>query len=469
MKRNLQRMIAFILAVMIFSTCTLPYGDSNSKGCVYAATMSKAQINKKMKELEGQITKLNTKYKSELSKEKSETKGYMALIGAPLEFGNYSFIKDLVGRYYYVTNPSALSASMVMVAGYIKPTGGTVVYYENGTPRTCTSVVAKKVTIKSNKTKAQIDSKKKTLQAYKTSLKDALSLKNVSMMVGDTKSVKNGWKYSGKYNKVTFKSSNPSIAKVDANGKVTGKKEGKTTITATANLSGKTTKCTVVVSKYISKISVTQDSYDIYAKDLSSGKLKLNYSTDAQNSPENIRLKSSNEKVVKGGIKVVNGKKLELTMKAIGTTTITLYTDKGAKTSFDVNYFGDKIIEMSPQKDEIIYDYDYRDEYDTLKLYLKTESGTENEYMHEKVTVGSSDASIADVKLCEDDWENYDYANYIEYSIIEGSKAGTAVITFTTDSGLTTTCKITIPKNNGYNTSEDDENYYNYYEDNDED
>ena len=52
---------------------------------------------------------------------------------------------------------------------------------------------------------------------------------------------------TGKSKTVTWKSSNPKVAAVNKNGKITGKKTGKVTITAKAN--GKTAKCVVTVKK----------------------------------------------------------------------------------------------------------------------------------------------------------------------------------------------------------------------------
>lgn len=52
----------------------------------------------------------------------------------------------------------------------------------------------------------------------------------------------------GKSSKVTWKSSNSSIASVSKTGIVTGKKEGTVTITAKAN--GVSATCKVVVRKY---------------------------------------------------------------------------------------------------------------------------------------------------------------------------------------------------------------------------
>ena len=77
---------------------------------------------------------------------------------------------------------------------------------------------------------------------------------NISVKKGNTVKlipiVKPGSKVSSK---LTWKSSNPSIASVDANGKIKGLKEGTVTITVISP-NGKTAKCTVTVTKKSIKV-----------------------------------------------------------------------------------------------------------------------------------------------------------------------------------------------------------------------
>lgn len=76
---------------------------------------------------------------------------------------------------------------------------------------------------------------------------------------------------SGKSSKVTWKTSNSSVATVDSNGKVTGKKAGTCKITATAN--GKTAACTVTVKNRISANSAYKKLIQKY--EAKYGKAKL--------------------------------------------------------------------------------------------------------------------------------------------------------------------------------------------------
>lgn len=110
----------------------------------------------------------------------------------------------------------------------------------NGTTSTCKVTVYIPASITLNKTKVSIN-KGNTLQLKAT--------------------------VKGASKTVTWKSSKPSIASVDKNGKVTAKKAGSTTITATAN--GVIAKCTITVKD---NTEVTIKQY--YKKFLQSSKYK---------------------------------------------------------------------------------------------------------------------------------------------------------------------------------------------------
>ena len=71
--------------------------------------------------------------------------------------------------------------------------------------------------------------------------------------------------------KVTFKSSAPSVATVDAEGIVTGVKEGQTTVTATSEEGGFTATCTVVVSPAVSAGLYYNTEWDIYCDGKNTG------------------------------------------------------------------------------------------------------------------------------------------------------------------------------------------------------
>ena len=115
--------------------------------------------------------------------------------------------------------------------------------------------------------------------------------------------------------KVTWKSSNPAVASVDANGKVTGVAAGEATITVTTEDGGKTATCKVRVLSKVNKVTVTPAN-------LTLGKNKrytLTATVDTQSGPNNgVTWASSNPLIA-----MVSSKGEVLTRDKVGTVTIT--------------------------------------------------------------------------------------------------------------------------------------------------
>ena len=84
-----------------------------------------------------------------------------------------------------------------------------------------------------------------SVEVFAASAKIKLNASSVTITVGSSKTIKAT--VTGKSKKVTWKSSNTSVATVNSGGKITGKKAGTATITAKAN--GTTAKCKVTVKK----------------------------------------------------------------------------------------------------------------------------------------------------------------------------------------------------------------------------
>jgi uncharacterized protein YjdB len=126
---------------------------------------------------------------------------------------------------------------------------------------------------------------------------------------------------------VSWKSSDSKIATVDSKGKITGKKAGKATITATTTDGKKTAKVTVTVQA--KKVAVKSVSINAPTKTITVGKtttVKATFNpTNASN--KGVTWKSSNTKVATID---ANGK---ITGKKAGKTTITVTTKDGKKTS----------------------------------------------------------------------------------------------------------------------------------------
>lgn len=126
--------------------------------------------------------------------------------------------------------------------------------------------------------------------------------------------------------KVTWKSVDETIAVVDANGMVTAKKVGETTVTVTTEDGGKTASCKVTV---VDRIAVTEVSLDKGEVKLKVGEVQVLKAVikpaDATN--RNVSWASGDEAIATVD---ENGK---VTAKAEGQTTITVTTEEGGKTA----------------------------------------------------------------------------------------------------------------------------------------
>lgn len=126
--------------------------------------------------------------------------------------------------------------------------------------------------------------------------------------------------------KVTWKSVDETIAVVDANGMVTAKKVGETTVTVTTEDGGKTASCKV---KVVDRIAVTGVFLDKGEVKLKVGEVQVLKAAvkpaDATN--RNVSWASGNKEIATVD---ENGK---VTAKAEGQTTITVTTEEGGKTA----------------------------------------------------------------------------------------------------------------------------------------
>ncbi len=147
----------------------------------------------------------------------------------------------------------------------------------------------------------------------------SLDKTNLALSVGSSSTIKKTVSPSNAYNKnVTWTSSNPNVATVDKNGKVTAKKVGVAVITCKTQSGGKTAKCRVTVS-----------GIPVKTVSLNKTDLKMDfgavYQLKATVSPSNATNKkvvwsSSNPNVVtvdsKGNIKAVGRGSAVITCKA---------------------------------------------------------------------------------------------------------------------------------------------------------
>lgn len=207
---------------------------------------------------------------------------------------------------------------------------------------------------------------------------------------------------------VTWKSSNTKIAAVDAKGKVTAKKAGTATITATAS-NGKKATCKVTVAEV--KLNASSIPVQV-GKTTTALKVETKYpSGDSVKS-----WSSSNKKIVtvdkKGKIKGVKK----------GTATVTVTMKSGAKDTCKVTVQKGKVVtkslSVSDKKLTLV-----KGKSDKLTVKRNPVSATE------KITWSSSNSKIASVD---------------KNGKVSAKKAGTATITAKSSNGKKASCKVTV-------------------------
>lgn len=245
-----KKLLLFVCCFMCMLGVGVQFNGTSGK-----AYSSQKQVKKELKFLKKKISKK----KKEVAKAKSQYKKYKKLSRKtpgeiPIIFGRIVNSEPCVvwanGRYYYISNPGAGTAFFGTYTASVKKTGGTRTI--NGYTAVCVRVFVNPNDKKKNKAKRSYLKKQKQLLRYKKkqkNLKKALSFKirnGASLEVGTTFNLKPKKTY---YNKIKWKSLNPKIASVNSKGRVTAHKIGSTTIVATTNISKKTTKIPIKVTK----------------------------------------------------------------------------------------------------------------------------------------------------------------------------------------------------------------------------
>lgn len=267
-KRNLVSVMLIIAIIFMSVVCATEESMASS------TPTTKSQVEKQLKETQKEIKALE-------KKNNAQWKGKTLLMGA-IKQTDPLVVQPLgTNNFYYVKN------SKNLISGF--PVYGAVTLsgkyqYVNG--YYCRIVYAKKIDTKISKKLNNAKAKKEKLQA---------ALSNKFLFGGDEYYVKIGEKVNlkqdgkmksdkEKYNKISWTSSNNSIATVSKNGVVTAKKEGTVTITAKTSISGKKTSC---------KVKCYDNMDDIHFE-------KSEYIFDANNYDETIELKlvSSNQDVL---------------------------------------------------------------------------------------------------------------------------------------------------------------------------
>lgn len=216
--------------------------------------------------------------------------------------------------------------------------------------------------------------------------------------------------------RLTWKTSDPNIATVDQNGKVTGKKDGTVTITATTVDGGHTATITIVVKhEPVTGVKITGNNSVNVGKSIT---LK------ATITPNNASNKAVTWKSSDTSIATVdqNGK---VTGKKAGQVTITVTTKDGNKTAtFKVTVKDPKVTKIT------ISGANKVTEGQSIRL---TANVAPNDATNKKVKWSSSDTSIATVD---------------QNGNVKGVKAGKVIITAeaTDGSGVKATYEVTVNK-----------------------
>lgn len=260
------RRVKKVLLFMVVFLISLNFIGGNIE--TEAKTYTRAEVRKKIKSLKEEKKKVENKYKKAKSDYEAKKKKIIQL-NLPNEIlSTNPFIVKVSGfflggpSYYWILNPDDLDSTLIFVVGNVQPTGR----YLNYNGFTCVECMAVKNFHEPKDLEEKLNKVKRKITSYEFMLKDFIKLEDLTLKEGEKKSLEWEWDVTGEGNRLTFKSSNPKIAKVDQKGKVTGIKSGKVTITATASLSGKTSKCKVVVKEKPKTIAFEQENY-IFFKD----------------------------------------------------------------------------------------------------------------------------------------------------------------------------------------------------------
>ena len=292
---------------------------------------------------------------------------------------------------------------------------------ENGKTASCTITVNKKdtnITI----TEVRLNKSTETLKEGDTTTLTATVLPENTT---DSKSV-------------SWRSSNSEVATVDANGTVTAKRAGTAVITATST-NGKTAGCTVTVSK--KEIPIIEISLDKSSATLTEGETTTIVATvlpENTTDSKSVSWSSSNSEVATVD---ANG---TVTAKRAGTAVITATSTNGKTAGCTVTVSKKEIpiTEISLDKSSATLT---EGETTTLTATVLPENTTYGK----SVKWSSSNVAVATVDLM---------------GKVTAKRAGTAIITATSENGKTASCTVTVNKKDTYTGLRDVDGNWMYFE-----
>jgi uncharacterized protein YjdB len=247
----------------------------------------------------------------------------------------------------------------------------------------------------------------------------AFTKDNVSVVEGETALLYVSFTPNDASNKkVTWTSSNKSVATVDTKGNVTGVKAGTATITVKTNDGGKTATCKVTVtakSVAVSKVTLNKTTLT-----LETGSEAVLVATVAPSNATNKKVTWSSSN--KGVVTVDQNGKLKA-IKA-GTATITVTTDDGGKKATCAVTVNNKVIEVTG-----------------IQLDKSTVSLMESQTAQLTATITPSNATDQTHTWTS---SNTSIATVDNTGKVTAVKAGTATITAKSNNNKTATCSVTV-------------------------
>lgn len=249
----------------------------------------------------------------------------------------------------------------------------------------------------------------------KAPTKITLSKTSMTLGVKETYTLTKSLSSGAASNKVTYSSSNKSVATVNASGLVTAKKTGTATITA-KTYNGKKTTCKITVKKAPTKITLSKSSLKLGAGET----YTLSRSVPSGTASYRVTYTSSNKNVVQVG----SGGKL--TAKRAGTAVITAKTYNGKTAKCTVSVKAPPSFVLLDQSSIYISP----NQTGTLKANISNSAEACNKY-----SFTSSNSNI--VKITQTSGATCKF---------KALKAGKATITVKTFNGKMTKCQITVRK-----------------------
>ena len=239
---------------------------------------------------------------------------------------------------------------------------------------------------------------------------------------------------------VSWSSNNEAVATVDANGNVTAKRAGTAVITATST-NGKTAGCTVTVSK--KEIPITEVRLNKSTETLTEGETTtLTATVLPENTTYGKSVKWSSSNVAVATVDLMG----KVTAKRAGTAIITATSENGKTASCTITV-NKKDTNITITEVRLNKSTETLTEGDTTTLTATVLP--ENTTYGKSVKWSSSNVAVATVDLM---------------GKVTAKRAGTAIITATSENGKTASCTVTVNKKDTYTGLRDVDGNWMYFE-----